>query len=70
VVAVPNTKPLSDAFTRVATYANDVVTDEQVRDSVRRLGVAVVDVGRAVAQVSRNRPAAGSGHTVTVPPPE
>lgn len=64
-----STKPLSDAFQRVVAYGTDVATDEEVRDSVRRLGVAVVDVGRAVVQVGRNgKPVAGSGQTVSVPP--
>lgn len=63
-----NTKPLSDAFSRAVAYGTDVVTDEQVRASVRRLGTAVVDVGKALVEAGRNRPADDPGRTVTVPP--
>ena len=63
-----NTKPLTDAFSRVVAYGTDVVTDEHVRTSVRQLGAAVVDVGRAVVEVSRHRPVEGPGRTVSVPP--
>lgn len=67
-MTVANTKPLTDAISRAVAYGTDVVTDEQVRASVRRLGSAVVDVGKAVVEAGRNRPAADAGRTVSVPP--